>query len=355
MLMKRGTVVAVFILLLCLVTDGYTQKTQILVLGTVHLSTMGEEFEPSYIDPLVDVLKGFKPDLVCIESLPFFEISYMKSNRESYGEVVDAFAKDNIEYGEKMQDKLGIPADIARLMADSIINLMETSSENMKVNSLREKLITYLIASYDIPSAVLQWKYIKENGRNPTESEVVELIPFLDGELESNNEIYSIAVKLAYEQGLQRVYSIDSHTDKDIFLQIAGQLTEELQGLDIFKSIAGAEIFVKLDEMTKNGIKSKNLLPLYEYINSPEYVKEDVAVQWDIFLKTNLPSGLDRTRLALWEVRNLNIASHIRKASALHPGQKVLVIIGASHKYFLDTYLSEMRDVEVLQLLDIEN
>ena len=107
--------------------------------------------------------------------------------------------------------------------------------------------------------------------------------------------------------------------------------------------------------MTKNGIKSKNLLPLYEYINSPEYVKEDVAVQWDIFLKTNLPSGLDRTRLALWEVRNLNIASHIRKASALHPGQKVLVIIGASHKYFLDTYLSEMRDVEVLQLLDIEN
>jgi hypothetical protein len=35
---------------------------------------------------------------------------------------------------------------------------------------------------------------------------------------------------------------------------------------------------------------------------------------------------------------------------ALHPGKKMLVIIGASHKGFLDALLAECMDVKVVQL-----
>ena len=64
----------------------------------------------------------------------------------------------------------------------------------------------------------------------------------------------------------------------------------------------------------------------------------------------NLESKLDRIRVALWEVRNLNIASHIRRSSSLYPGQKILVIIGSSHKIFLDNYLKDMMGVKIVNL-----
>jgi hypothetical protein len=65
---------------------------------------------------------------------------------------------------------------------------------------------------------------------------------------------------------------------------------------------------------------------------------------------SNLPSGVDRSRVAQWEVRNLLIAAHIRQATALHPGERMLVVIGSAHKPFLDRYLRQMLDVRVIQL-----
>ena len=84
-------------------------------------------------------------------------------------------------------------------------------------------------------------------------------------------------------------------------------------------------------------------------MNSAEHGEADVDAQWGLFLRTHLESGLDRSRLALWEVRNLNIASHVRRASAHSPGGRVLVVIGAGHKPFLDDLLGRMADVEIIE------
>ena len=91
------------------------------------------------------------------------------------------------------------------------------------------------------------------------------------------------------------------------------------------------------------------MLAHYVYLNSAEYAAGDVEAQWRLFLRTELPSGLDRTRLALWDVRNLNIASNVRRVCAKHPGGRVLVIIGASHKPFLDELLAQSLDVTMVQ------
>jgi pheromone shutdown protein TraB len=82
-------------------------------------------------------------------------------------------------------------------------------------------------------------------------------------------------------------------------------------------------------------------------------LNEDVSKQWHLFFRTELPSKIDRARVALWEARNLNIAGRIRAASAWHPGGRVLVVIGAAHKPFLDLYLAQMMDIQVVQLGDV--
>ncbi|HLR31473.1 MAG TPA: DUF5694 domain-containing protein [Fodinibius sp.] len=86
----------------------------------------------------------------------------------------------------------------------------------------------------------------------------------------------------------------------------------------------------------EQGIKDSTLFPLYQFMNSPAYVKQDKKIQWrNIFLETEEFNKVLRQQLALWEVRNLGIAANIRKPSAHKPGGRVLVIIGGSHKAFL--------------------
>ena len=95
------------------------------------------------------------------------------------------------------------------------------------------------------------------------------------------------------------------------------------------------------------------MLRYYSFMNSLNYTSTDVAMQWGVWFRTKLASGLDRSRVAQWEVRNLNITSRIREATAFFPGKRMLVIIGAGHKPFLDSYLSQMLDVKLIQLAEL--
>ena len=57
-----------------------------------------------------------------------------------------------------------------------------------------------------------------------------------------------------------------------------------------------------------------------------------------------------RTRVALWETRNMRQAAHIREITALFPGRRVLVIVGSAHKAWFDYYLGMMSDVEIVDV-----
>jgi pheromone shutdown protein TraB len=72
-----------------------------------------------------------------------------------------------------------------------------------------------------------------------------------------------------------------------------------------------------------------------------------------LFYRTRLASGLDRNRAAMWEARNLAIAARIRAETAAHPGGKVLVVIGAAHRPFIEAYLASMMDVQIVPLSQV--
>lgn len=44
---------------------------------------------------------------------------------------------------------------------------------------------------------------------------------------------------------------------------------------------------------------------------------------------------------------NLRMVANIRDVLAHHPGSRLLVIVGASHKGYFDAYLNQMHDVRL--------
>lgn len=44
------------------------------------------------------------------------------------------------------------------------------------------------------------------------------------------------------------------------------------------------------------------------------------------------------------------MAGNLRLASALHPGGRVLAVVGSSHKPLLDRYLAALTDVQLVHL-----
>ena len=55
--------------------------------------------------------------------------------------------------------------------------------------------------------------------------------------------------------------------------------------------------------------------------------------------------------VAWWETRNLRIAANIRSTFQQNPDARVLSIIGATHKGYLDAYLDMMQDVRLVDAM----
>lgn len=67
----------------------------------------------------------------------------------------------------------------------------------------------------------------------------------------------------------------------------------------------------------------------------------------DITLVGLLNQLQGRGYVTYWEVRNLRMASNIREAM-MPPGGRMLVVVGASHKFYLEAYLNQMHDVRIV-------
>jgi hypothetical protein len=60
------------------------------------------------------------------------------------------------------------------------------------------------------------------------------------------------------------------------------------------------------------------------------------------------PDLYGRQYVAWWETRNLRIVANIRSTLQHDPQGRVLSIIGATHKGYLDAYLDMMQDVRLV-------
>jgi hypothetical protein len=318
------------------------ELSEVLILATPHLRALGEEFDRKSVEPLIERLRAFEPTIIGVESLAPGNITAMLAGGEAYQEVLMYFARDHVELGRAAQTALGNAA-----MVSGALESLTPQQTDCEKGGDRQTILRQL-AAYELESAVLQWSYIKENERKAGGGIDEAMARRLNELLQSPNEIYSIAVPLARQLCHQHLIQIDDHLDKNSYAVIADELNAFLQGSALAGEAARSPVFKKSGELLMSSNKAGDLLEVYRFLNSAEYGKGDVEAQWNLFLRTDIPSGVDRARLALWDVRNLGIAANIRRATAAMPGGKMLVIIGASHKHFLEAYLRHAMDVKIV-------
>jgi pheromone shutdown protein TraB len=92
----------------------------------------------------------------------------------------------------------------------------------------------------------------------------------------------------------------------------------------------------------------EGVMAFYRAINAPSQAKLIYDSDFGAALKENSPQQFGRGYVAYWEMRNLRMASNIREAIGKRPGGRTLVIVGASHKGYLEAYLNQMHDVRIV-------
>jgi hypothetical protein len=330
-------------------TGGEISKTKVLILATHHISHYEDDFSPTLLDSLIDVLEKYSPTIIGVEELSGAQIAEMDRRGGPYDSWLISFAREQLKYGPKVQENLDISWRKADMAADSLLNEVQNAQEI--TDNTRLELINYLLASYRLHTAALQWSYLSEEAQSNQSAIPESTAKALSETFNSADESASISLRLAHLLNLQRIYPIDDHLEKDYYDKIEPQLEESLDDSTV-QAVKNASYLVKFEDLLVQGVEDSSWLPLYKYMNSPAYVDKNEEKEWrNIFLDTS--NETLRSRLALWEERNLKTAAHIRSVTAREPGGRVLITIGASHKSFLDSYLKEMMGIEVVHLIDL--
>lgn len=315
-------------------------KTKILVLGTPHLEQI-EGFESAYLKKLLDSLKHKKFDVVAIESMSSELLLDIKSRKEKHWQGLYDNFKKRVETGLQCQKESGYTFEEAR---GKILTL---NSLNILSDSNRVEYIKSFLCTYDSWSALLHFKELKNKAiLDKLSADLLERL------LSSKNEINLIGLEIAKAMNLRQVSHIDNLQDETILLNDFPAFMTEYQSEsdNIVALLSENKLFEKQAVLEKEALKKKDFYSVYKFYNSEEYIKADFEGQWAVWFKTNFKSKTDRSRYSLWEMRNLLVAANILRVAASNPGKKILVIIGASHKGFLEKYLKQIIDIEILKL-----
>ena len=330
---------SIFILICTISTNAQKiKKTQVLVLGTIHLEqTKG--VQKSFIDRLLDSLTLYNFNVIAIEQMPSeLLLDIERRPGPQWKDLLSNYG-NTIKIGKQFQKLYNINYDNAQLIIDSLL------TKNELTESDRIKFIKASLCAYDPWTASLQYQLISNKKIVDTTA-----VLLLNKYNKSLNEINLVGVNLAKKMSLNKLYPIDNFQDETILLHDFPEFLNDYQASqDKIKLLLKNPFYDKLDSIKSGDINKGDLFDTYKFLNSGEYMSEDKKGQWDIWLKTNFKSKTDRSRYSLWEMRNLQIAANIMRLVASYPEKKILVIIGSSHKSFIENSLKQMSDVEVLK------
>jgi hypothetical protein len=209
----------------------------------------------------------------------------------------------------------------------------------------RRRLAALFAASGDPNSALVQWWRLDPAERVADDNVTALLAAQFAVYDTRRNENHLVAARLAARLGLERVYPVDDQSD-DAGPGFAADFEPYVTPLyEAARADPRAAPFMQAGSHMTTPAEA---LATYRELNTPAMGRFNADWQWLPMLNRESPRGVGRRRVAAWEVRNLRMIANIREVSARHPGGRVLVIVGASHKPWFDAYLRMMTDVRVV-------
>lgn len=310
--------------------------SQVLVLGSVHLSAM-KGFRPVTLAPLLDRLATYRPDVITIEAMPGETCDLMRRHPSVYGlDSVATYCPDTAP--AKAATGLDVPEAIAE--ADKLLK----GGFAQATPAQRRRLAAVLLAAGDNASALVQWWHLPEAERRVGDGMDEALVAAMRKREQNNNENYQIAARLAVRLGLQRVVAMDDHTGDNVRID-----DEQAFGNAVQQAWAGAAPqALSTREHEAELEKRDDLLPLYRLINSPDYQRIALTADFGAALSEPSAQRYGRQYVAGWEARNLRMAANVRVSFRETPGVRVLSIVGASHKPWIDALLGQMQGVDIV-------
>jgi hypothetical protein len=308
----------------------------VLVLGTHHLSGLPANFSPKSLEPLLERLQAWKPQLIMIEKLSGPQCDYMRRYSTRYADEVKTYCWDTAAANQA--SGLDVPA------ANAEVEKLMTNWPATPTPSQRRHLALLFLAAGEQTSALVQWLRLAPSERIEGDGLDKTLLEQLQGLAVKRNEGFLLAAPLAARLGLERVYAMDDHTadfdaDDDKAYQEALQRAWNNPAVAKMKAEDQA-LFPHLD----NG---EGVLALYRADNQPGEAQLLFEGDFGAALKDSSPQQYGRQYVGYWETRNLRMVANIRDIVAMTPGKRTLVIVGASHKGYFDAYLNMMHDIKL--------
>jgi hypothetical protein len=323
------------------------ERTQILVLGTMHLSATPETFDPAVLEPVLERLAAFRPDAITIEALPGRSIAQMWDYQASYPDVAST-------YGGRATimaaiASVGVGLDMPAAEAETRRTLAAWPATPTPAD--RRRLAALFAASGDPSSAMVQWWRLPAEERIADDNVTRALVEHFETyeTPARRNENTLIASRLAVRIGLERVYPTDDQSDEiqsptwvaDYTAFVSEPWRQQLRQNAAFAPLMNAPQNVRTAE---------EALATYRMLNTARAGRTDSDGQWLTLMTRPSPNHAGRARVAAWEVRNLRMVANIREVAANYPGGRILVIVGSAHKPWFDAYLRMMSDVEVVDM-----
>ncbi|ELX08510.1 hypothetical protein Jab_2c05590 [Janthinobacterium sp. HH01] len=315
-------------------------SSEVLVLGTAHLSQLPKTFDPANLSLLMDRLAGWQPKAIAIEALSGTQCAFLRAYPERYADTVKTYCWDTAPAASATG--LDVPAATAQV--DRLLAAWPSAPSAPSAGQ-RRKLASLFLAAGEPASATVQWLRLPAEERRAGDGLIDQLVEILNGLRQKRNEDYLIAAQLAARCGHERVYPMDDHTsDFDV-------ADEKAFGAAIMKAWDnpfGAERKRRDDALRADLAKPAGVLAMYRAHNAAGAAEQVFHADFGAALEEPSPQHFGRSYVGGWETRNLRMASNIREAMSARPGSRMLVIVGASHKGYLEAYLDQMHDARII-------
>ncbi|HEX8414079.1 MAG TPA: DUF5694 domain-containing protein [Sphingomicrobium sp.] len=324
--------------------------TKIMVLGLSHLDGAPASFNTAWLEPVLCRLRAYRPTVVLTEAMSGEEITNLDAYSAYHGAEPGTYAGPTLKQARVAQAWLEMSAAQALTAANAL------AAKHPATPAERRRLAALFVAAAEPSSAQVQWfrlapaERMAKDGVDPTTARS------LDQSLPRRSELVSIAARTAADVGLERVYSAGSHAS-----DVVQPLWVDFQ--KVFEATPGQKALANhLDERWSSlpddrlTMKSADeVMPAFKAKNSSVFARMDADGQWLSILRSPTMGTAGRQWVAAWEAQNLRMALRIREATAGDPGGRALLIVGAAHKPFIEMYLRQLIDLEIVDVAAILN
>ncbi len=311
---------------------------EVMVLGTPHLRYLPASFQPASLAALHERLRIWQPRIIAIEALSGTQCAFLRQYPRRYADTIKSYCRWNPAPAHAATG-LDVPAATAE------IDRLLSSWPAAPTPAQRRRLAAVFLAGGEPVSALVQWLRLVDGERRAGDGLDAVLVAALEDLRNRRGEDALIAAPLAAALGLERVVGMDDHTADapDADPDAAGKAISTA-----WDNPATARRR-QMDKQYEPGLGTREgVLGLYRAMNDRSQAALIYASDFGAALEEPSPQQFGRGYLAYWETRNLRMAANIREAIGKLAGSRTLVIVGASHKFYLEAYLHQMHDVRIV-------